>query len=270
MECEACGRVNEGDARFCDGCAAPLPRRVPRRAAPEAGGLPPGRIVGLVVGLAVLGLSALRLANRPSVQIETIDIPAPEYRAPDAPLAPNVRAQAPARAPTESEALVAGTWVATVGFNAPRRAVSASSMVQLGAASQGQINSLQRCVWLELYPNLRGFSHECGVVNGEPSALEQTNPITGQRSSLGASFRWSLEGTRLRLEYDEDLRVDGVTLRTVEMELPVGSAPFDVVQTFPDHEEVAPQPARFEVFSGQYLDDLTGGGDGSGAPPVES
>lgn len=254
MNCEACGKNNDSDARFCTGCRTPLPLADAPDPTRGEGGVPARRIIGLVLGLAVLGFGAMRLANRPSMQIETINMPAPQYRAPEAPVAPNVREEPPARPPTETERLLAGTWVARVGHDAPRRASTEASMVQIGALRQGHVDTIERCVWLELYENLRGFAHECGVMNGEPSVLEQTDPVTGRSTSLGASLRWSLDGRRLRLEYDEDMRVGGVTFRATELELPTGSPPFEVVQTFPERE-VPAQHHRFEVFSGSYLGD---------------
>ena len=257
MDCKGCGRVNDEDANFCTGCRAPLTVGEPRPDAGERaqGSLPAGRIAGLLLGLGVLAVGAFRLAHRPSVQIETFEVSAPTYRAPDAPLASTVRAEPAARPPTETERLLAGTWVARVGHDAPRRASIDATMVQIGALRSGQVDGIERCVWLELYENLRGFAHECAVTNGEPSMLEQTDPRTGRSMPLGAALHWSVDGRRLRLEYDEDMAVGAVTFRVTELELPFGTPPFDVTQTFPEHPDLPPQAHRFEVFSGSFLGD---------------
>lgn len=260
MDCEACGARNDDDAKFCTQCAEALPRP-PRGDASRRGshgqspgGAPVARIGVILLAMVGLGLGLYRIANRPSVQIEVIDAPEIAMRPPDAPEPTSVREQAPAREPTESERTLAGTWVATVGPQAPRRASIEGTMVQMRALQTGQAEPATRCVWLELYQNLRGFQHECGVVNGEPSALEQTDPATGESAPLGVSLSWSFQDGRLQLHYDEPMIVGTVRFTETVLALPEGSPPFDVTQSFPGHDDVPAQTHRFEVFSGRYLE----------------
>jgi len=260
MECTKCGAALEADSKFCTRCAAPVAvasdgdSGEARRGAPASGPGQGAKIVGVLLALGTLVLGIVRLTNRPSVQIEVIDTPV--VGAAPVPVVP--RGAAPEREPTESERALAGTWVATMGFDAPRPATTGGMLVQIQAIRAGLTDAVQRCIWLELYDNLRGFQHECGVVNGEPSVLQQDDPLSGRARPLGVSFRWSFDAGRLSITYDEEMTVttgDRTTrfVRT-ELALPQGSPPFDVQQSFPDHPDVPPLTPRFEVFPGTYLD----------------
>lgn len=254
MECDRCGAENDEDARFCSQCRAPI-EEAPAPAAPiQGGGVSGAQVLGIVSAVLAIGVAIMRLASRPSVHIETIPAPPPiQYAEPDAPAVTSVRTEAPERAPTESERTLAGTWVGRVGLDAPRRASMAGTMTQLGALQQGLVQPVDRCLWIELYDNLRGFQHECGVVNGEPSVLAQTDPVTGRQSDLGVALRWRFEEGALRLTYDADLVVGATHLRDLALALPDGSSPFDVTMTFPGHEDLAAQTHTFEAFPGRYL-----------------
>lgn len=231
-----------------------------RASAPASGPGAGAKVAGVVLGLAMIVLGILRLTNRPSIEIVPIEPPDLGYGASGAAGAPIVvpRDAPPERAPSESERALAGTWVATVGFDAPRPASMGSTLVQIQALRSGLSEPTQRCIWLELYDNLRGFQHECGVVDGEASVLQRTDPVTGRSSPLGVAFRWSFEDGRLSLTYDEDMVVaaGGQTLRFVRSVLTLpraGSPPFDVQQSFPEHPDAAPLAQRFDVFAGSYL-----------------
>lgn len=258
MECPECGEENDDDARFCAQCRAPMPPSPAHRppAASEGTPISGGRVLAIVAAVLSIGLGIVRLANRPSAYIDTIPAPPPiAYQEPSAPAASTARTAAPERAPTESERSLAGTWVGRVGIDGPQRASAAGTLTQLGAVQQGLVQTLDRCLWIELYDNLRGFQHECGVVNGEPSVLAQTDPVTGRQSDLGVALRWRVEEGALRLTYDDDLVVGGVRFREMALALPQGSAPFRVTMSFPGHDEIPPQTHDFEAFQGRYLGD---------------
>ncbi len=285
LECPECGAALEEDSRFCNACAAPLGEDEDPAPAPGARGRPylgeedegaretrrtAGPIasppvetprtafMALRIGIAILAVvvAIVKLSNRPSVHIEPIDIPAPQY-ADTPPVIPHD--EAPARAPTESERALAGTWVARVGDDAPRPATSGSWMVQIEATRAGLATFAQRCVWLELYDNLRGFWNECGVVDGEPTALQREDRGTGDTSPLGVPFRWSFDGERLAITYDADMtlpREDGsVVFRQAVLALPRGTPPLEVEESFPEHPDVPPRTVRFEVFPRAYAGD---------------
>lgn len=227
--------------------------------APEGAPGQAGKVIGLVLGLLVIVLGLVRLANRPSVQFEVIEPPDLGYGTGSGPAPVVPRDAPPERAPTETERALAGTWVATVGFDAPRPASMGATLVQIQALRAGLAEPTQRCIWLELYDNLRGFQHECGVVDGQPSVLQRTDPVTGRSSPLGVAFRWGFDGRLLSITYAEDMMVtaNGRTTRFVQtaLALPEGSPPFDVQQSFPEHPDVPPLAHRYEVFSGSYLGD---------------
>lgn len=277
-ECTACGAAMEGGSKFCNRCGEPVPdeldeggphdvddarladevARVGRAPAGTSGPGPGAKIAGFATGLALIVFGIFRLMNRPSVELEVIEAPDVGYGMGATPTE-LPRDRAADRAPTGSERALAGTWVARVGFDAPRPAAMGATLVEIQALRAGLAQPLERCIWLELYANLRGFQHECGVVGGEPSVLQRTDPVTGGSSPLGVAFRWSFEDGRLAITYDEDMVVSagGRTTRFVEttLALPQGSPPFDVQQSFPEHPEVPPLALRFEVFAGSYLGD---------------
>ena len=293
MECTHCGAALEPGSELCARCGRPIasasldaarddldepgdaggeeggeragdePREGPAEPAlgAPAEGAPgqAGKVIGLVLGLLGIVLGIVHLANRPSVQIEVIEPPDLGYGTGGGPATVVPRDAPPERAPTDTERALAGTWVATVGFDAPRPASTGATLVQIEALRAGLAEPMQRCIWLELYDNLRGFQHECGVVGGQPSVLQRTDPLTGRSSPLGVGLRWSLEGRVLALTYDEAmvLTAHGRTTRFLQtaLALPTGSPPFDVQQSFPEHPDVPPLAHRYEVFSGSYLGD---------------
>ncbi|HEY8429638.1 MAG TPA: zinc ribbon domain-containing protein, partial [Sandaracinaceae bacterium] len=238
-KCEACGAELDADSKFCDQCAAPTRLALERAStdgsleseahdAPNedgavqvAGGgdrdarAKPGsaRIVSVVVAvLALLLIGVSWLSRRPTVRFEVIE---PPDVADGAGARSPPRELPPERAPTDSERALAGTWVATGSFDVPRPAAGGSVLLEAQAIQQGRLDPVQRCIWLELYENLRGFQHECAVAGGEPTVLERTDPVTGRSSPHGVAFRWSVENGALRLEYDEDMiaGVGGGSLR---------------------------------------------------------
>lgn len=211
--------------------------------------------MGVVVAALSIGIGVMQLSNRPTIEYNVIETPAVAYREPNAPLPEAVRSQVPTRVATDAERALAGTWVAKLGLaaslNAPRRASVEGFMVQMRATQQG---ISERCLWLELYENLSGFLHECGVVEGEASVLGQTNRGGGQ-AALGAALHWSQEGGTIQLSFDEDLVVGSTHVREVALGLPEGSAPFEVAMSFPGHEEIATQTHMFEAFPGRFLEE---------------
>lgn len=218
-----------------------------------------GRIVGILLALAVIVLGIVKLTNRPSVQIVPIEGADMGYGSEVDPYVEIPDDDPAERTLTESERALAGTWVARTGFDAPHPASTGSMLVQIQAIRAGLTNGAERCIWLELYDNLRGFQHECGVANGEPSVLQRTDPATGRSRPLGVGFRWSFDGAGLSITYDEPMIVSAggrmTRFERTVLALPRGVAPFDVQQSFPEHPDIAPLTQRFDVFPGRYLGD---------------
>jgi hypothetical protein len=173
---------------------------------------------------------------------------------------------------TDTETLLAGTWVAKVGSSAPRSsAVDGKVMLGIEPGQElvpGVMKAIDddkqvstACVWLELYENLHGFRNECALMNGEPSALQKNDPFTGAAQPFGIAFTWRHDGNAVVIDYAEALLApDGkggsLRITTARMGLEPGAGPkFRVTQTFPEHPDLPPQIDEFEIMSGAFLGD---------------
>ncbi len=176
------------------------------------------------------------------------------------------------RALTDSEKVLAGTWVAKVGAAAPRSsAVDGKVMLGMDPGQElvpGVMKAIEddkhvstACVWLELYENLHGFRNECALMNGEPSALQKNDPFTGAAQPFGIALTWRHEDGAIWLDYAEPLVVpDGKggsrPITRVRLAMEPGAGPkHRVTQTFPEHPDLAPQIDEFEIMSGAFLGD---------------
>ena len=188
----------------------------------------------------------------------------------------------PARPPSDQEQLLAGTWVANVGEYASRSMHMAERvMLSIADADKGKdlvtavVAALERdaqlssnCVWLELRPDFTGIRRECAVVNGNASALDQTDPVTGKKSDLGTPLEWFIDTTdknALKIRFAADMVVPSAgpsglrqlvfrhwTLRFAPGQTGANNR-FQIVEAFPEHDYELPQRYTFEIFSGSYL-----------------
>lgn len=178
----------------------------------------------------------------------------------------------PERALSERERGLVGTWTATVDARATQTAFM-SGMVGLGlpagqtgnvldVVAKGERLALDQCHWLELREGFRGFRSECMLGPDGPSALEGTNPLTGEKSDLGTAFDWYLDGEQLRLRTDGDLVVlragaDGaekLTFRQWTLTLDRETEPgWSVTESVPTYGYTLPAAHEYQVFPGAFL-----------------
>jgi hypothetical protein len=189
--------------------------------------------------------------------------------------------QRPTRASSDQEQLLAGTWAAKVGDYASRSAVMADKvMFALDGNNPDLISSAvdavekdkrlaSNCVWLELRPDFTGFRRECAVVNGEPSALDQTDFATGEKKDFGVKLEWFIDANdknKLKIHFADDMLVptkrDGklvmLVFRTwwLQLDKPdkaAGDNNFLVKEWFPEHDYELPTEYTWFVASGRYL-----------------
>ena len=180
---------------------------------------------------------------------------------------------------SEAERPLVGTWVATVGDYATRTAfMSDKVMFNLqgaGGGVEGIVEALKNdnrvktsCIWLELFEDRKGIRRECALFNGEPSALDLTNPLTGKKSDSGATLEWffdpAAKGVRVRFEADmlvpaldektkavKNLRFRHWTLRLGNKE----GKGFQVQESVPEHDYELPVRYVYEIFEGSFLGD---------------
>jgi hypothetical protein len=201
--------------------------------------------------------------------------------APRIPPAKQITWQKPTRAPSDQEQLLAGTWVAKVGDYASRSAFMADKvMFALDAGNPDLISNAvaaieqdkklaNNCIWLELRTDFTGFRRECAVVNGEPSALDQTDFQTGAKHDFGTKLDWFIDATdknKLKVHFADDMLVpvkrDGKLVMLVartwwlQLDKPdkaAGANHFLVKEWFPEHDYQLPTEYTWQVASGYYL-----------------
>jgi hypothetical protein len=175
---------------------------------------------------------------------------------------------------TEVEQKIAGTWVATVDEQATRtKAFDDKVVLGLDPSKKDMVDSIGKaiasdnrlatnCIWLELYTDRTGFRNECAIVAGEPSALENTDPLTGVKSPFGVKFRWEVEDEQLiKLSFSEELYVPA-------KDAPGGRHPFrswhlrfvkqsgdkiQIKEHFPEPNFTLATTYGWEIFPGRYL-----------------
>jgi hypothetical protein len=195
-------------------------------------------------------------------------IPPPETQAEQAPLPPPGPPAATHELTSEERALV-GTWVAEVDARATRSKTIAD-MVMFGlqpgrdlvTGTMEAIESDNRvatsCIWLELYEDLTGFRNECALFNGEPSALDKTDPLTGKKSRFGVAFDWKLQGKTVAIDLGEPLLVarEGTDVEVKRWNLTLGQKRGDatrVEEGFPEHDFILPVQYPWEIYPGSFL-----------------
>ncbi|MEM9195130.1 MAG: hypothetical protein AAGF12_38515 [Myxococcota bacterium] len=189
----------------------------------------------------------------------------PPYIPPTTPPEPTPRTIGePPRPLTEDEKAIVGTWVTEVDSRATKTALGANNvMLQLQPGQDlvsGVMDAVENdrhppaCVWLELFGDLSGFRNECAVQNGEPSALNRTDPFTGRTSPLGVGFRWEMADGEVQLTMDEPLTVEGpdgpLEVRQWHLER---RADGRVHESFPEHDYELPVEYTWEIHPGAFL-----------------
>jgi hypothetical protein len=175
--------------------------------------------------------------------------------------------------------VLVGTWVATVGNHATRSAFMADKVaLRLGKGGGGRrdlvsatLEAIKRddklktsCIWLELFEDLRGIRRECALVNGQASALDRTDPLTGKKTDLGTRLRWSYDRPRrtLRIEFLADMLVPLADARGVRQvrfrkwELTFGekdAGGHRMQERIPEHGYLLPVQYTYEIFPGRFL-----------------
>lgn len=212
---------------------------------------------------------------QPAVYSDPLEKAAPPLAKTTPPPADSIvasRSKPAPRALTDTEKLLAGTWVAKVRSSAPRSSAVDGKVVLGIDPGQELVPGVMKaidddkqvstaCVWLELYDNLHGFRNECAVMNGEPSALQKNDPFTGAAQPFGIEFTWRHDGGAVWLDYAEPLVVpDGkggsLRIASARLDLDPGAGPkHRVTQTFPEHPDLPPQVDEFEIMSGAFLGD---------------
>jgi hypothetical protein len=187
----------------------------------------------------------------------------------------------PTREPNSQEAVLAGTWVATVGDYATRSAYMADRVAFAFApgktqdvpqaavealAADNRISS--SCIWLELRTDFTGIRRECMIVNGTPSAMDQNNIATGAKSDLGTRLEWFIDEAdknKLKIHFAADMIVPApgpagmrqLVFRHWTLTFAgegEGENRFPISETIPEHDYEVPTRYVYEILSGAYLD----------------
>jgi hypothetical protein len=188
--------------------------------------------------------------------------------------------QKPARERNPSEEVLYGTWVARVGEYGTKSAFMADRVVFQVNAKPGQDNisaitdalmndsriAGANCIWLELNADFTGIRRECMIVNGEPSALDQNDVMTGQKKDLGTRLEWYFDSAKppaLKIHFAEDMVVPALRdgkLRSLvyrdwwlHMGKSVGENKFEITESFPEHDYELPTKYAYEVFPQKFL-----------------
>src|SRR5262249_31804379 len=120
------------------------------------------------------------------------------------------------------------------------------------------------CVWLELFEQRTGIRRECALVNGDPSALDKTDPFTGKKSDLGTTFAWYYDqpAKSVRFRFDADMLVPAArggevtNLRFRAWMVTFGEKSgdgFRMKESFPEHDYELPVQYVYEIFPGRFL-----------------
>jgi hypothetical protein len=152
-------------------------------------------------------LAALPSAKSPSVP-----------RAPDVPPKKAIEWKLPDRTLTKREQVLIGTWTAKQDESGTEVATIAGGVLFDTAGKKGDALGLVEgvlqnkriptgCVWMELRADFRGHRSACALSQGEPAALEGTNPLTGETKELGTDFEWYLDGDVVKIHAASDLVV---------------------------------------------------------------
>ena len=182
---------------------------------------------------------------------------------------------APSGPLSESERALVGTWAATVGDYAARSVFMADKVMfdlrDAGGGVSGIVKAIENdsrikssCVWLELFEQRTGIRRECALVNGEPSALDKTDPVTGKKSDLGTTFAWYYDqpAKSVRVRFDADMLVPAVrggavsNLRFRVWSLAFGEKSgdgFRMKESFPEHDYEQAAQYVYEIFPGRFL-----------------
>ena len=243
------------------------------------------RRVVLVVGLFACNSSKPQPAAAPPPEIPTgsnVGVATPHHDdTPKVAPAKQVAWQLPARAASDQEHLLAGTWVAKVGDYASRSAVMGDKvMLALDPKNPDLVSNVteaiekdnqiaSNCIWLELRDDHTGFRRECAIVGGEPSALDQNDLATGQKKDFGTKLEWFIDDkdkNKLKIHFADDMLVparrDGKLVMLVfrtwwlqvdKADKAAGDNNFFVKEWFPEHDYALPTEYTYFIASGQYL-----------------
>lgn len=155
------------------------------------------------------------------------------------------------RALSTTETSFAGTWAARVGADA-----SQTRLMKDGTFMAPPGVTLGGCVRLELYDDLTGFRDECAVVNGNPSALEGKNSLTGKVERV--AFDWSApDAGNVTITYRADVYLPGSgPFRTWKLAFVRQEGETIVFQeSFPDLGPDVHREYAWEIIPGRYLGD---------------
>lgn len=187
----------------------------------------------------------------------------------------------PTRERNPSEEILYGTWVARVGDHSTKSAFMSDRVVFSVNAKPGQdavgaiMDALEKdnklttnCIWLELNPDFTGIRRECMVVNGEPSALDQTDPMSGAKKDLGTTLEWYFDldakPAQVKIHFLDDMvapiakngKLETIVFRdwNLAMGTKVGDNKFEVTETFPEHADYRlPTTYAYELFPQRFL-----------------
>ena len=185
----------------------------------------------------------------------------------------------PSRPPSDQEQLLNGTWAGTVGdFASTSTFMADRVMFSLDGSNKDLVSNVlqamekdqklaSHCIWLELRPDLGGIRRECAIVNGQPSALDQNDVVTGKKSDLGVKLHWFVDGddvNKIKIKFDEDMVVpalrDGKLVKLVfrqwilQFDKQLGNNHFTIKETFPEHGYELPTHYEWEIAPGGFLD----------------
>jgi hypothetical protein len=98
------------------------------------------------------------------------------------------------------------------------------------------------------------------MVNGEPTALAATHPLTGEKSPLGVAFHWSAEDRTVHIELESPLTVPkpGGAFQAKRWDLTLlaewDSSKVAIRESFPEHGYELPAQYEWTIFPDSYLD----------------
>ena len=176
---------------------------------------------------------------------------------------------APPAEMTPSGQKLVGTWVSEQPSGVSGGMMQGMVALDTGGKGlEGIVDAVQQdrrittgCVWLELREGHRGFRNECAFINGQASALEQTDVLSGKKSPLGVAVTWYLDGEVLKLRSESDmvLHYSGpegngdMPIRHWELQLTKTDQGYEVVERAPEYGFVRKDEVSYETFGG-FLD----------------